>query len=73
MEHPPPRPKSKPEEDAASSPAVESRLEFSGEVAVEHHATPPDGPADLKIHPRHPLPSVPKAPSPTTKEDEKDG
>lgn len=67
-----PGPKSKPEEDASSSPGVESRLKFSGEVVVEHHATPPDGPADLKIHRRRPLPSVPKDPSPSSKEEDKD-
>ena len=71
MEDKTPRPKKKPV-DASSSEAVESRLEFSGQVVVEHHATPPAGPVDLKIHARHPLPLVPKAPSLPTKEDKKD-
>jgi hypothetical protein len=71
MEDRPPRPEKKPL--TASTPeAIESPLKFSGEVVVEHHATPPAGPADLKIHPRHPLPLVPTAPSMPNKEDKKD-
>ncbi len=54
---------------ASSSQTVESQLEYSGEVVVEHHATPAPGPADLKIHKRRPLPLIPEAPSPPTKED----
>jgi hypothetical protein len=71
MKDQPPRPKTKPQ-DAPSPPPVESRLEFSGEVVVEHHTTPPAGPADLKIHVRHPLPLVPKSGSQPTKEDKQD-
>jgi hypothetical protein len=71
MEDQPPRPKKKPQ-DAPSSQPVESRLEFSGEVVVEHHTTPPAGPPDLKIHARHPLPLVPKSSSQRSKENKKD-
>ena len=56
---------------APSSQPVESRLESSGEVVVEHHTTPQAGPADLKIHPRRPLPLVPEASSEQTEEENK--
>jgi hypothetical protein len=68
MEEQPPRPKKKPQDTPSVQP-VESRLEFSGEVVVEHHETPPAGPGNLKIHVRHPLPLVPKSGSQLTKED----
>ena len=58
--------------DAPSSQSVESRLESSGEVAVEHHKVPPAGPTDLKIHARRPLPLVPEASSQQPEEDKKD-
>jgi hypothetical protein len=47
-------------------------LESAGEVVVEHHATPPRGPKDKQIHPRRPLPLVPKAPSPPSKKAKED-
>jgi hypothetical protein len=37
----------------------ETPLDSAGEVEVEHHSTPPPGPADQKIHLRRPLPLVP--------------
>jgi hypothetical protein len=51
---------------------AESRLESSGEVVVQHYATPPKGPGDKQIHPRRPLPLVPTAPPRPTKERKKD-
>jgi hypothetical protein len=52
---------------ASSSHSVESQLQYSGEVAVVHHATPVAGPSDLKIHVRQPLPLIPDAPPRTKK------
>jgi hypothetical protein len=70
-EKPPPDPE-EPDEPPSSTPGGKSRLKYSGEVIVEHHPAPPPGPADLKIHPRRPLPPVPQAPDPPTKNDQKD-
>jgi hypothetical protein len=56
-------------QNASSPKVVKSHLQPSGAVVVEHHTTPPTGPADLNIHVRRPLPPVPKPPS---EEDKKD-
>jgi len=58
--------------DAPSCQPVETLLESSGEVVVEHHTTPQAGPADLKIHARRPLPLVPEASSQQPEEIKKD-
>ena len=58
--------------DNPSCEASEVPLESAGEVVVEHHATPPRGPKDKQIHPRRPLPLVPKAPSPPSKKGNED-
>jgi len=71
MEDQPPRTPKKPQ-DASPKQTAEIRLESSGEVVVEHHATPPAGPLDKKIHPRRRLPLIPNAPSQPPNEDEKD-
>jgi hypothetical protein len=59
MKEQPPDAKKKPK-DAPGCPG-EVRLKSAGEVAVEHHAIPPAGPPNLKIHSRRPLPLVPDA------------
>jgi hypothetical protein len=66
----PARPRKKPLVAPSGQP-IESRLEPSGEVVVEHLATPPAGPADLKIHARRPLPLVPNASSQPREEEDK--
>jgi len=45
----------------------QTQLEPAGEIIVEHHPTPPSGPADKQIHPRRPLPLIPDAPSKPSK------
>jgi hypothetical protein len=67
---------SEPTKESQESPKPQgepTRLERAGEVIVEHHSTPPTGPADKQIHPRRPLPLVPDAPAkPSKPEDDKD-
>lgn len=53
--------------DTPSPQAAEAPLESAGEVLITHYAVPPKGPADKQIHPRRPLPPVPKAPRPKAK------
>jgi hypothetical protein len=59
-------------QDTSSGQVAETRLKPSGQIVVEHHSTPPVGPADKQIHPRRRLPIVPNAASHPPKEDEKD-
>jgi len=66
-----PRPGKKPQDTSTTQPG-ETRLESAGEVVVIHHKTPPKGPADKRIHPRRPLPLVPKAPPKPADESKRD-
>jgi hypothetical protein len=54
-----------PNEDQTKKPSSggvsEVELKPMGRVKIEHHDAPPPGPADKKIHQRHPLPPVPPA------------
>ena len=61
MSDPPPRRRKKSEKPAVPE-TRDFELEPAGEVAVEHHPTPPSNRPDLQIHPRRRLPAVPKAP-----------
>lgn len=64
--------KKKPQETPQPQPD-QIRLERAGQVVVEHHPTPPSGPADKQIHPRRPLPPIPDAASkPPKTENDKD-
>jgi hypothetical protein len=49
-----------------------SLLKSSGEIVVVHHDSPPKGPVDKQIHPRHPLPLIPGAPLRPADKDEKE-
>jgi hypothetical protein len=66
---PPAGPGTEPEEARLSGQKTENRLKFAGEVVVDHHAKPPAGPPDLKVHKRQPLPLVPTAPGPPLEKD----
>jgi hypothetical protein len=59
--------------EPAPSQDQETCLKPSGEYVVEHHETPPSGPADKQIHPRRRLPVVPDAPPKTSQTDPKKG
>ena len=61
-----------PDPDTPSNQTAETPLESIGEVVVEHHDTPPPGPADKRIHPRRSVPLVPTAPTQPNEKDEKD-
>jgi hypothetical protein len=65
-----PAPDSEESKDKSTGQAAETRLKSAGEIVVEHHDTPPPGPADKQIHPRRRLPLVPAArPKPQANED----